>query len=151
MPSEPFNLIINRDVVLDDQSILYMIETQRLNDDRDSSMNHLIFTDLDAAIALAEEWWSKEGTEAELMDIVSWGVGAPGALPAGKTVDDYTVRMVYDGRSRIQFYIGWKIEKIEELVGEDTLWEMNSESDYGLTIGYAVIAMRWKAEMGRFQ
>lgn len=153
MAPRPFNLVINRDVVPDDRSIIYAIENEKWNSDRDSHLVHIIYTDLDAAIAHAEELWSLDGTEAELEDIVSWGVGAPGALPAGKTVDDYTVRNVYEDGPRTRFYIGWDTDALEndELIGTDTLSEINWETEGGLTVGYSVIAMRWKAEVGRFQ
>jgi hypothetical protein len=152
MAPRPFNLIINRDVVLDNRSIIYAIQVEKWNSDRDSHILHTIYTDLDASIAAAEDYWSREGTDQELTDIVSWGVGSAGSLPAGKTAADYTLRNAHATGS-IVFYTGWDVSALEddELIGTDTLSEINWESEYGLTVGYAVVAMKWNAEMERFQ
>ena len=146
---EPFQ-IINRNISTSRDQI-YMVRHEKYSSDRDSYLLQQVFLDLESAVEYQMQLWD---SELKMFDqFTNWsGV----AIPAGKTADDYVYN--YDPRDdpnnilSLGDYIGWSTEAIVNagIMSEDDFSEMNWDSDYGLTMGYGIVALKWNANKNRY-
>lgn len=138
---EPF-LIINRDLSVSHDQI-YMVECEKYNSERDSHLFRAVFLDIESAREYQMKLWD---SELKMFDqFTDW---SSTSIPAGKTVDDYVISR----RNKSRKYIGWNLEAIvaDGIMSDDDFSELNWDTDYGLTMGYSVITLKWYAEKNRY-
>jgi len=139
---EPFR-VINRDLSTPFQDRIYMVECEKWNSERDSFVFHMVFLDIESAREYQMGLW-----ESELKSFSQFTDWSSTSIPAGKAVQDYVIPRV---RASFEF-IGWNTEAMIEdsIMSDDDFSEMNWDSDYGLTLGYSVLTLKWDAEKNRY-
>lgn len=138
---EPF-LIINRDLsVLHDQ--IYLVECEKYSSERDTHLFRTVFLDIESAREYQMKLW-----DSELKMFSQFTDWSGTSIPAGKTADDYVITR----EGTYWEYTGWNTDAIQEdlIMSYDDFSEMNYDSDYGLTMGYSVIILKWDAEKNRY-
>ena len=138
---EPF-LIINRDLSVS-QDQIYVVECEKYNSERDSHLFRTVFLDIESAREYQMKLW-----DSELKMFSQFTDWSSTSIPAGKTVDDYVITR---GNTSWE-YIGWNTEAMQDdlIMSDDDFSEMNWDTDYGLTMGYSVITLKWDAEKNRY-
>jgi len=134
---EPF-VVINRGIILPQEAI-YMVECEKFLYERDSFLLRQVFLDIESAREFQMQLW-----QIEVKQFDQFTDFANTSIPAGKTVEDYVQR----GKYRI----GWDSPAIDQddIMGQDDWGEMNWDGDYGLTMGYSIIILRWDANANRY-
>jgi len=132
---KPF--VINRDTT---RGPVYLVECEKYNSDRDNHLLCRVFLDIESAQEYQMELWN--GEVANFDQFTDW---SSTSIPAGKTVDDY----IYRNNPN---YVGWNLGDIvaDGIMTDDDLSEMNWELDYGLTVGYRIVTLKWNAEGNRY-
>ena len=133
---EPF-VVINRGIILPREAI-YMVECEKFMYERDSFVLRQVFLDIESAREFQMQLW-----QIEVKQFDQFTDFANTSIPAGKTVEDYVQR----GKYRI----GWDSTAIEQddIMSQDDWGEMNWDGDYGLTMGYSIIILRWDGNANR--
>jgi len=133
---KPF--VINRDI--DTGKPVYMVECEKYNSERDNHLFHRVFLDIESAREYQMELWNRE--IANFYQFTSWSNKQP---PVGKTAEDYIHRNNPN-------YVCWNLGDIidDGIMTDDDLSDLSWESDYGLTVGYRIITLKWNAEGNRY-
>lgn len=139
---EPFR-IINRDLSMPFQDTIYMVECEKYNSERDTFIYRMVFLDFESAQEYQMELW-----ESELKSFSQFTDWSSTSIPPGKTVQDYVRTRAHTTWQ----YIGWDTDAIidDSIMSDDDFSEMNWDSDYGLTMGYSVLILKWKADKNRY-
>ena len=139
---EPFR-IINRDLSMPFQDTIYMVECEKYNSERDTFIYRMVFLDFESAREYQMELW-----ESELKSFSQFTDWSSTSIPPGKTVQDYVRTRAHTTWE----YIGWDTDAIiaDSIMSDDDLSEMNWDRAYGLTMGYSVLILKWKADKNRY-
>ena len=145
---------MNRDINLSGESVFIVrVETWA---DRDTHQEELVFTNVEAAIQQAKDSFHRN---ADVEFNIMWDYGTQ-SKPEPEYFDyvlikDQTRRLLGKPAKSFNlsiYYIGWNFEKIkkDDIISDDSLSELNWDSEYGLKTGRSVVQLTWNPEMGRY-